>query len=44
VVRWTASPGCPGRPAVDNHVHRPTQLGTSVLITGTWSNTRSLRA
>jgi hypothetical protein len=21
---------------VDNHVHRPAQLGTSVLISGTW--------
>src|SRR5207248_4540857 len=26
----------PRRPAVDNHVHRPAQLGTSVLINGTW--------
>src|SRR5207248_3387934 len=26
----------PRRPAVDNHVHRPAQLGTSVLISGTW--------
>src|SRR4051794_15604479 len=30
----------PRRPAVDNHVHRPAQLGTLVLISGTsWTKT-----